>query len=90
MPLKGTWTLSVPAAWLNTSAIRWVVLAIPSEPKFNLPGRAFRVSTNCLKLVMPDFLLVTSTTDVMPITPTGLRSFLGSYGAVTWRFLLMT
>ncbi|MNT27101.1 hypothetical protein D3C72_1627170 [compost metagenome] len=40
LPLYGTCTISTPAIDLNSSPDRWLVVPLPAEPMFSLPGLA--------------------------------------------------
>jgi len=46
--LYGTWVRSTPADTLNSSAARWLLVAMPDDEKFSLPGLALASATSSL------------------------------------------
>src|SRR6266853_3562803 len=79
-PLYGTWNRSTWAALFKSSPQRWLVEALPPEPKLSAPGLLFARAMTSPSVFTGRLGCATQTFGVVAALVTGVRSFRGLYG----------
>ena len=75
VPLYGMWSTSMPAASLNFSALIWVPLPVPAEPKFSCPGFCLASAISSATDLTPTVGATTSTFGCPASGTTSTKSF---------------
>src|SRR6516165_9891645 len=78
LPLKGTWTATIPVLAKKRSALIWTPLPTPAEAKLNEPGLALAAATRSPTVLKPRDGETTSTFGDTPIGITADKSRAGS------------
>ena len=68
----------MPAAFWNSSLVRWATVPLPGEAKLSWPGLARAALTASASVLCGVFMPVTITSGALASSTTGVRSFCGS------------